>query len=246
MEIDEYIKRVPQSKIYYKENKIAIICDDCLNAMPDLEPVDLVMTDPPYNVGKNYGDCKDNLTVREYEIFINRICSAINNISKNKIVIVLGSQPLLKWWKKMPMAKLIIIQVKAGMSNRKPKGFVPKFRALLTTVGSKIFTGDLWDDIRWPGEGYFFDEANYDHPAITPLKLIKRCLNIFMDPNQICLDPFMGSGTTLVACKDLGRFGIGIEIEERYCEIAAKRLSQHVLDFNKKPESKEISREKLW
>jgi site-specific DNA-methyltransferase (adenine-specific) len=68
-----------------------------------------------------------------------------------------------------------------------------------------------------------------DHPTQKPLGLIRRIVESILPPGGVCIDPFMGSGTTLRAAKDLGRKAIGIEIEERYCEIAAKRMSQEVL-----------------
>ena len=67
------------------------------------------------------------------------------------------------------------------------------------------------------------------HPTQKPLGLMRWCLSLRWTDEGDVLDPFMGSGTTLRAAKDLGRRAIGIEIEERYCEIAAKRLSQEVL-----------------
>jgi DNA modification methylase len=68
------------------------------------------------------------------------------------------------------------------------------------------------------------------HPTQKPLRLLKSLLRLRDSPSVI-LDPFMGSGTTLRAAKDLGRKAIGIEIEERYCEIAARRMAQEVFDF---------------
>jgi DNA modification methylase len=70
--------------------------------------------------------------------------------------------------------------------------------------------------------------AELRHPTQKPITLMKWCIGFFPDA-QIILDPFMGSGTTLRAAKDLGRKAIGIETEEAYCEIAANRLAQGVL-----------------
>jgi len=81
------------------------------------------------------------------------------------------------------------------------------------------------------GAGLMAVERERFHPTQKPIALMKWSIGQcrFDDIPLIILDPFMGSGTTLRAAKDLGRKAIGIEIEEKYCEIAAKRLSQEVL-----------------
>jgi DNA modification methylase len=68
------------------------------------------------------------------------------------------------------------------------------------------------------------------HPTQKPLSVMRWTI-LYLETEGLILDPFMGSGTTLRAAKDLGRKAIGIEIEERYCEIAAKRMAQGVLDL---------------
>ena len=68
------------------------------------------------------------------------------------------------------------------------------------------------------------------HPTQKPAQLMIRIMKLYPGAETIC-DPFMGSGTTLVAAKQLGRKAIGIEIEEKYCEIAVRRLSQEMLPF---------------
>jgi DNA modification methylase len=69
------------------------------------------------------------------------------------------------------------------------------------------------------------------HPTQKPLPVMRWTVGLLPETARVVLDPYMGSGTTLRAAKDLGRRAIGIEIEERYCEIAAKRCAQDVLDF---------------
>ena len=70
-----------------------------------------------------------------------------------------------------------------------------------------------------------------EHPTQKPIGIIDPLLRYSCKPDATVLDPFMGSGSILLAAKRLGLRGIGIEIEEKYCEIAAKRLSQEVLQF---------------
>jgi site-specific DNA-methyltransferase (adenine-specific) len=69
------------------------------------------------------------------------------------------------------------------------------------------------------------------HPCPKPLSWMKWLVVLASSDKEVICDPFMGSGTTLRAAKDLGCSAIGIEIEERYCEMAAKRLQQEVIEF---------------
>ena len=114
--------------------------------------------------------------------------------------------------------------------------------------GAPQFTGDRpaqgWEAVaimhregermRWNAGGdravWDFPRArNAAHPAEKPIALIRRWIADFTDPGDLILDPFMGSGTVLRAAKDLGRQAIGIEIDRRWCEHAAARLSQAVM-----------------
>ena len=69
------------------------------------------------------------------------------------------------------------------------------------------------------------------HPTSKPLAMVADWVEKFTLPGDLVLDPFAGGGTTLRAAADLGRKAIGVELDEAYCEIAARRLSQGVLDF---------------
>ena len=218
-----YLDRDYGQVIYCSDNRLI------LPQIPD-KSIDLVLTDPPYNVGIDYGDSSnDKLPAVAYQKLIKELIERFLVMTDGKVALVLGSKPLLDWWMSIPKAKLIIVKMGA-ISNNKIKGLHLQYHPVLTTVQSNTYMSDLWEDIRWPGEGYFFNEERYGHPAMTPEKLARRLVSIFTDgPEKIVLDAYCGSGTMAVASKCLNRFFIGIEIEEKYCEIAKNRLAQSVM-----------------
>lgn len=103
--------------------------------------------------------------------------------------------------------------------------YVPRYEwiMLLAKPAFRITTRDVDDLWRIP------PVSGSDHPAPFPLPLATRAIGT--TTADLVVDPFMGSGTTLRAAKDLGRRAIGIERTERFCEMAAKRMAQEVLDL---------------
>jgi len=121
-----------------------------------------------------------------------------------------------------------IIWKRSGGINFSPAFYLPMHERIvvlarrdfrLTSKGASG-VGDVWDE---------HQETNNSHPAPFPIGLPARAIETTAP--ELTLDPFMGSGTTLRAAKDAGRQAVGIEIEERWCEMAARRLQQEVLDF---------------
>lgn len=210
-------------KPYYDEGGITIYHGDCLDVMPTLlaEPLpDLVLADPPYNVGMEYGEYEDNIDAEAYELW----CAEWFRLCRQfcwRTIIFPGHGNLPVWWEISPPSA-IGCWYKPGANRSSVIGFVDWEPWLYWTGdkgilgGSSVITAPVGRD----GES--------DHPCPKPVRLCRKL--ILKAQSQFVLDPFMGSGTTLRAAKDLGRRAIGIEIEERYCEIAVKRLAQEVLD----------------
>ena len=118
-----------------------------------------------------------------------------------------------------------------------PKGairnlFVNQFASILTNAKPKQRTKDVWNNMQMRGIGYFFRENDYGNPGYTSEEITRKIIASFTFEGNSTLDCFLGTGTTAACSKQLGRKCIGIEIDERSCEIAAKRCQQSIMQLD--------------
>lgn len=216
---------------YYAKDGIEIYHGDCREVLPTLGTVDLVLTDPPYGIGLDTdnsrfsGGTAGNMAKKGNGIGSAKGAPIANDDSPfdPSFLAEIGKHQIVWGWNNYP--------------DKLPRG------ACLVWLKryDEAFGSFLSDaETAWMSKGHGVyckrDLSNNAianqrvHPTQKPLTLMLWCLSFFPDAEMI-LDPFMGSGTTLRAAKDMGLKAIGIEIEERYCEIAARRLEQGVLNF---------------
>lgn len=214
-------------KPFYEENGITIYNGDSREIIPILDKADLVLTDPPYGLGESnkraisraniarpidYGDFNWDNAPADKELLTLAISKAKNSI-------IWGGN----YFQVPPSSCWLIWDKQNGASD-----FADCELAWTNLDRAVRIFRFLWNGMLRAGEQRGVPRV---HPTQKPVELMRWCLNFAPDAQTI-IDPFMGSGTTLRAAKDLGRKAIGIEIEEKYCEIAAKRLSQEVFDFS--------------
>lgn len=194
---------------------------DCLEILPELvasgPKVDSVITDPPYGMNKDFA----NDTPFEADRIASRVISWCR--------IVCGGN-ILAFWSAQRMGAIdsVFAPKRVMIWNKKFALYAPH------NVGYRYeplvwVSGDAANDKRGDiFEGFpiaFRAQAeNESHPTQKPLAVLQEVVSDFTPPDGIVLDPFMGSGTTGVACAQLGRKFIGIEIESKYFDIACKRI----------------------
>lgn len=209
-------------KLYYEHAGITIYHGDCREILTGVPCSDLMITDPPYGM-----EFVSNYRKIKYSEIIGDESFPIDLIEKSISSARCASYVFCRW---------------NNLSQ------LPKPTSVLAWVKNNWSMGDLkhehgrqWEAIAfWPHQQHEFIKripdvlfaertGNILHPTEKPLHLIKQIIEC--NKGDVIFDPFMGSGTTLRAAKELHRRAIGIEIEEKYCEIAANRMGQEVLDL---------------
>jgi len=245
---------------YYDDGAVTIYHGDCADVLPALPTVDAVVTSPPYNMGlvpggngrgmyrpgasnkagrfrEGYGQHSDALPQDEYDAWQREIIALCWQRLADTGAIFYNCRPRVEHGVLrlplgldfgVPLRQIITWDRGTGIDVTK-RHFCTRgeYIALLAKPEFRLVDhsasgmGDVWR--------LGMEHADLGHPAPFPVSLPTKALTA--TGAGLVLDPFMGSGTTLRAAKDLGRRAIGIELEERYCEIAATRMGQEVLNL---------------
>lgn len=217
---------------YYEHAGITIYHGDCRDIVPSLT-ADVLITDPPYGVelgtsdprGHNHGLSKapyasyDDTLDKFRAIVVPAVTVALRKCVRGAVF----SGPHIMAWPEPSVVGGIYCPSASGHNQW---GFTNLFVVLFYGHDPRLNLG--------PRHTVLVSNETAErngHPCPKPIGWMRWLVSRVAQRGECVLDPFMGSGTTLVAAKNLECCAIGIEIEERYCEIAAKRLSQEVLDF---------------
>jgi len=228
-------------KPYYEDEAVQIFHGDARDLLLKLN-ADIVVTDPPYNIGFGYfGEYDDKMPDEEYIAMLallGRFDKAVvmhyPEESARYVFPALGAPLHIgAWCYNANILRRFRLINYYGLKPDYERIRRPYRNPTDSRIAERIRNGsdgtalyEWWDDIQMVKN---VSDEKTPHPCPLPAKLVERILTLCSLRGEVILDPFMGSGTTLRAAKDLGRKGIGIEIEERYCEIAAKRMAQAVL-----------------
>lgn len=227
---------------YYEDDLVTLYHGDCREVLADLEDqsVDCVITDPPYT-DRTHGQAKTNkgsghgVKAIGFAAFaeaqLQESLRSCARVTRRWVIatldyahaFALDAEPpeglrslrVGVWVKTNPMP-----QISADRPGQGWEAILFMHRADVKPAWHGGGKSGVWLHPVVQNEG---------HPTVKPLPMVSDWVRLFTDPGDTILDPFAGSGTTLRAAKDEGRKAIGVELDERYCEVIAKRLAQDTL-----------------
>lgn len=230
---------------FFQDDFVTIYHGDCLDILPKLlQPIDLVLTSPPYNLGdvhhrndRKHRPYSDSMPEPEYQRAQADVLRELHRLAKcvfynHKNRIVQGQEISPRQWIDTTQWKCrqSLVWINGG-PNHDPIRFYPKTERIYWLAKDDspwLDNRKLWDVQEWVPDRVALNGRG--HTRTFPLSLARAILSVAPWAGVVA-DPFMGSGTTLLAAKLEGRRAIGIERELKYCELAVDRLRQGVLPF---------------
>ena len=217
--------------LYYEEEGIQLYKGDCNIILPLLrkESIDLCLTDPPYGINYlsnhyKYGNPHQKIE-NDDKLFV-PLNKMWNLIKSSGSIFIFYSQ-------KVPLIdnriKNVIVWIKNNWTAGDLRGDFGNQYELIAFMPKENFK---LQSKRYSNVWYFDRIKPIFHPTQKPKTIIKRIINCASKESSLILDCFAGSGTTLIACKEMNRKVIGIEINEKYCEITANRLKNTISGKN--------------